>query len=69
MVLDEPLPPVLEESDAVELVGDFMSFVFYETNQRIQKGKANGKGQRKIQAKVEEPSFPKKERWTALATF
>ena len=43
MVLDEGLPPMMDEADAVELAGSYMSFVYYETADRV-KGKGKGKG-------------------------
>ena len=46
MVLEEALPQVLEEAEAVEFAGSYLSFVYYEANERL-KGKGKGKGKSK----------------------
>ena len=45
---DEPLSTVMEELDAIEFAGDFLSHVFYESNQRLSSGKGKGKGKGKF---------------------
>ena len=43
MVLEESLPQMMDEADAVELAGSYLTFVFYEAADRL-KGKGKGKG-------------------------
>ena len=47
MVLDKPLPSMMEELEAVEFAGDFLSYVFHESGQRLAKGRGKGKGKGK----------------------
>ena len=44
MIMEEAPPPELEEIDAVEYLGDYLTWVFYETKDRLVKGKGKGKG-------------------------
>ena len=42
-VLDEALPRMIDEAEAVELAGSYLTFVYYEASDRL-KGKGKGKG-------------------------
>ena len=44
MIIEEPLPGEVEEINAVEYIGDYMTWVFYEAKDRFGKGKGKAKG-------------------------
>eukprot|EP00439_Symbiodinium_sp_Y106_P007110 s9578_g1.t1 len=44
MIVEEHPPAEIEEVDAVEYLGDYMTWVFFEAKDRFSKGKGKGKG-------------------------
>ncbi|CAE7350344.1 RE1 [Symbiodinium sp. CCMP2592] len=51
LCLDEPLPAVLEEDEAVSYAGELLSFVYGTVTERWSKGKSKGKGKFKGKGK------------------
>ena len=54
LCLDEPLPPMLDEDEAISCSGELLSFVYGEISDRWQKGKSKGKGKGKGKPKGED---------------